>query len=130
MKRAVLVSVLVTLSTVAWSLTKVPGNAVSSSKHYRTSGVGNATGRAGTATMTARALLGKDGSATVEVTTGSLDSSATPPGSFSKVQYKPFDSAGNALFAENLNPPPSAPSSYIFSSPSLPRTPQIQLHRF
>jgi len=127
MKRVVLVSVLITLSTVAWSLTKVPGSAVSSSKHYRTSGVGNATGRAGTATMTARSLLGKDGSTTVEVTTGSLDSSATPPGSFGKVQYKPFDSAGNALFAQNFNPLPSAGGYYSFVSPSLHRTQQIQL---
>lgn len=125
MKRAVAVSVLVTLSTVAWSLTKAPGNAISSSKHYRNSGVGNATGRAGTATMTARALLGKDGSTTVEVTTGSLDSSATPPGTFSKVQYKPFDSAGNALFAQNFNPLSSAGGYYSFVSPSLHRAEQI-----
>src|SRR5216117_3448713 len=43
----------------------IPGNAINSSKHYRESGVGNATGRAGAANMTARALLGKDGNTTV-----------------------------------------------------------------
>jgi hypothetical protein len=128
MKRVVLfVSVLVALSAVAWSLTNVPGNAISSSKHYRTSGVGNATGRAGSAAMTARALLGKDGNTTVEVTTGALDSSATPPGSFGKVQYKPFDSAGNVLFAQNFNPLSNAGGYYTFVSPSLHRAQQIQL---
>src|SRR6202043_1510616 len=96
----------------ARSLTNVPANAVSSSKHYRNSGVGNATGRAGSATMSARALLGKDGNTTVEVTTGALDSPATPPGSFSKVQYKPLNSTGNALFAQNFDPPSNAVGYY------------------
>src|SRR4029077_15988046 len=128
MKRVVLLmSLLVALSAVAWSVTNVPGNAISSSKHYRTSGVGNATGRAGSATMTARALLGKDGSTTVEVPTGTLDSSATPPGSFGKVQYKPFDSNGNALFAQNFTPLSNAGGYYSFVSPSLHRAEQIQL---
>ena len=37
---------------------KLPPNAISSSRHYRESGIGNATGSAGTVVMTARALLG------------------------------------------------------------------------
>jgi hypothetical protein len=128
MKRTTLIMVLIAaLSPAARSLTNVPANAVSSSKHYRNSGVGNATGRAGSATMTARALLGKDGTTTVEVTTGALDSPATPPGSFSKVQYKPLNSTGNALFAQNFDPPSNAGGYYSFVSPSLHRAEQIQL---
>jgi hypothetical protein len=128
MQRTTLIMVLMAaLSPAARSLTNVPANAVSSSKHYRTSGVGNATGRAGSASMTARALLGKDGNTTVEVTTGVLDSSVTPPGSFSKVQYKPLDSNGNALFAQNFNPASGAAGYYSFASPSLHRAEQIQL---
>jgi len=128
MKRIVLLmSLLISPSPVAWSQTNVPGYAVSSSKHYRASGVGNATGRAGSATMTARALLGKDGNTFIEVTTGTLDSSATPPGSFGKVQFKPFSSAGNALFAQNFTPLSGAAGYYSFVSPSLYRAEQVQL---
>jgi len=59
----------------------VPAYAIPNAKHYRESGVGNANGRTGSAHMTARALLGADGNTTIEVTTGILDSGATPPGS-------------------------------------------------
>jgi hypothetical protein len=111
----------------AWSQTHIPGNAIPSSKHYRESGVGNATGRTGGATMTARALLAKDGTALVEVTTGTLDSSATPPGSFAKVQFKPLDPNGNALLATNFTPLAASGGYYGFSWPSLYRGEQIQL---
>src|SRR5579859_7588745 len=109
----------------ASALSQVPGNAVSSSKHYRESGVGNATGRAGAASMTARALLGKDGNATVEVTTGAFDSNTTPPGNLAKVQFKPLTQAGNALFAQNFTP--TGGGYYEFTWPSLYRAEQIQL---
>jgi hypothetical protein len=125
--RTATLALLVLLTSVSsWSLTKVPGNAVPSSKHYRESGVGNATGRSGSAHMTARALLSKDGSATVEVTTGTLDSTTTPPGSFRKVQFKALSSMGNALSVQNLFPP-TASGYYSFTSPSLHRAEQIQL---
>jgi CARDB len=128
MKRlGVLISLLVASSPAAWSQNNIPGNAVSSSKHYRESGVGNATGRAGSANMTARALLGKDGNATVEVTTGTLDSSQTPPGNFGKVQFKPLDANGNALFAQNFTPLSTAGGYYSFTWPSLSRGEQVQL---
>jgi hypothetical protein len=128
MQRTVLLVLLsLCISPVSRSQTNLPGNAVSSSKHYRSSGVGNATGRSGSATMTARALLGKDGNSTVELTTGTLDSSATPPGSFSKVQYKPFDSSGNPLFTQNFGPLSTSGGYYNFASPSLYRAEQLQL---
>ena len=57
MRTATLALLVLVTSVSSWSLTKVPGTAVQSSKHYRESGVGNATGRSGSAHMTARALL-------------------------------------------------------------------------
>lgn len=126
MKTATLGLLVLAASLSSWSLTNVPGNAVKSSKHYRESGVGNATGRAGSANMTARALLDKDGNTIVEVTTGSFDSANTPPGSFGKVQFKPLSSAGNALFTQNFFPS-TASGYYSFASLSLHRAGQIQL---
>lgn len=126
MKSATLALLVLATSLSAWSLTHVPANAVHSSKHYRESGVSNATGRSGSAHMTARALLSKDGSATVEVTTGTLDSASTPPGSFRKVQFKPLSAAGNPTLVQNLFP--ATPTGYYsFASPSLHRAQQIQL---
>lgn len=125
-KSATLALLVLAASLSSWSVINVPGNAVKSSKHYRESGVGNATGRAGSANMTARALLGKDGTAIVEVTTGTFDSGNTPPGSFRKVQYKPLTAAGKALYAQNFFPT-TASGYYSFVSPSLHRAEQIQL---
>jgi hypothetical protein len=125
-KSATLALIVLATSISSWSLTHVPANAVKSSKHYRESGVGNATGRSGSAHMTARTLLSKDGSATVEVTTGTLDSTATPPGSFRKVQFKALSSTGDPLSVQNFFPP-SANGYYSFASPLLHRAQQIQL---
>lgn len=105
----------------------VPAYAIPNSKHYRDSGVGNASGRTGSAQMTARALLGEDGNTTIEVTTGALDSGVTPPGSFSKVQFKPLDPDGDALFAQNFTPLARDAGYYSFSSPSLYRHQQTQI---
>lgn len=105
----------------------IPAYAIPSAKHYRESGVGNAHGRTGSASMTARALLGKDGNTTIEVTTGLLDSADTPPGTFKKIQLKPLDSDGNALFAQNFTPLSTGPGYYTFNWPSLYRHQQAQI---
>jgi hypothetical protein len=125
-KSATLALLVLATSLSGWSLTHIPANAVSSSKHYRESGVGNATGRSGSAHVTARALLSKDGNATIELTTGALDSTGTPPGSFRKVQFKALNSAGNPTLVQNLFPP-TASGYYSFTSPSLHRGQQLQL---
>lgn len=125
-KSATLALIVLATTLSSWSLTHVPGNAVQSSKHYRESGVSNATGRSGSAHMTARAVLSKNGQTKVEVTTGALDSSSTPPGSFRKLQFKPLSSNGNALSAQNFFPA-SAGGSYSFVSTALHRGQQIQL---
>ncbi|HEX6099018.1 MAG TPA: hypothetical protein VF432_22075 [Thermoanaerobaculia bacterium] len=54
---------------------------------YSDTGVKNATGRAGSASIEARALLNRDDSATVDVTTGSFEG-GTAPGTIAKVQVK------------------------------------------
>jgi hypothetical protein len=77
--------------------------------------------------MTARALVSSDGNGTVELTTGSFESPATPPGSFAKVQFKPLTSAGNAQFAQNFTNLSTATGYYSFSSPALYRGERIQL---
>jgi hypothetical protein len=106
---------------------KVPGYAIQSSIHYRESGVGNAHGRSGSVKVTARALLGKDNTTTVELTTGTLDSNVTPPGSFAKVQFKPLDPSGDAMFTRNFNHLWTDTGYYSFVWPSLYRGEQIQL---
>jgi hypothetical protein len=55
---------------------------------YRDSGLPNASGRSGSASIEARALANRDGSTDLEVTTGSFDSSAPAPGTIAKVQLK------------------------------------------
>jgi hypothetical protein len=114
----------------AWSQT-LPANAVNSSKQYRQSGVGNATGRAGAASMAARALLGKDGNTTVELTTNpaaltNFDAPGTPPGAFSKVQFKPLTQLGNALYAQNFTANTTT-GYYKFVTPSAYRAEQVQV---
>jgi hypothetical protein len=125
-KSATLGLLILATSLSSWSQIHLPANAVSSSKHYRESGVGNATGRSGSAHMTARALLSKDCSVTVEVTTGTLDSTSTPPGSFRKLQFKALNAAGNPILVQNLFPS-TASGDYTFALPSLHRAQQIQL---
>jgi hypothetical protein len=76
---------------------------ISNTKRYADKGLHPATGRSGSATLTVRALLGKDGKTDVEMTTGSLDSPQTAPGNIKKAQLKPLDQDGNALYARNYN---------------------------
>jgi uncharacterized protein YifE (UPF0438 family) len=66
---------------------------------YRDSGVKNGTGRSGDASIEARALLGRDGNATLELTSGSFDPMTTN-GAVEKVQAK--TPAGPAM---NFNDP-------------------------
>lgn len=74
----------------------------SNSVHYREQTTAHATGRSGSASMTARALLGKDGQTLVELTTGQLDV-AGAPGSISKVQLKFFHPSSTTMAERALN---------------------------
>lgn len=75
---------------------------LSNSKKYRDAGLPAATGRSGAASLTARALLGKDGRTSVELTTGALDSAAPAPGRIVKAQLKPLQSSGEPTYARNF----------------------------
>jgi hypothetical protein len=59
---------------------------------YRDAGLKPATGRSGSASLTALALLGSDGVATLDVTSGGPDGS--PSGTLALVQVKQFDPNG------------------------------------
>lgn len=54
----------------------------------------NATGRAGRATLVARALFGSDGVTTLEVATGALDPAGPHTGRIARLQIKAFDDGG------------------------------------
>lgn len=75
---------------------------IPNAKKYRDAGTPAATGRSGSATLSARALLGKDGQTSVEMTTGALDSATPAPGRIVKAQLKPLTSGGEAAYARNF----------------------------
>ena len=74
---------------------------VPNGRRYLERGLKPAKGRSGSASLTARALLGKDGATTVEMTTGGLDGGGDGPGNINKAQLKPLDENGEALYARN-----------------------------
>jgi hypothetical protein len=77
---------------------------VHNSTKYRDSGIPNATGRSGTATITAQALLNRDGSTDLELTTGDT-------GSIARVQLKletgtrNYDGTAGNTFSLHLDDP-------------------------
>jgi len=127
MKRTALLFLLPVFGALPAISQSIPGYAIANAKHYRESGVGNATGRSGSAQLTARALLGQDGNTSLELTTGTFDSTVTPPGSFARLQFKPLDPDGNPLFVQNFNSLPTSTGYYSFNSSSLNRHQQAQL---
>jgi hypothetical protein len=60
-----------------------------------------ATGRSGTATLSARALIGKDGQTVLEMTTGGFESETGSPGQIVKAQVKGLTASGEAAFTLN-----------------------------
>ena len=71
------------------------------SRRYKETGLKPATGRSGSASLTARALLGKNGITTVEMSTGQFDTNAPTPGNINRTQLKPLNEIGEALYARN-----------------------------
>ena len=61
---------------------------------YRDAGGHPATGRSGSATLSARALLGIDGATEIEAAAGVLDGSAAASGTLARVQVKAWDARG------------------------------------
>jgi len=120
-----------TTPLVVWAQSNVPSYAISSSIHYRESGIPDGTGENdGSPVINARALLGKDSNTTVELTTGKLDSSTTPPGSFAYVRLRPLTPSGVALFSQYFRNLARPTGYYSFTWPSLYRGEQIQLRSY
>lgn len=113
-----------------WTQSTVPSYAISSSIHYRESGVPNGVGESGSAVITARALLGKDNNSTVELTTGKLDSNTTPPGSFASVRLEPFTPSGAVLLTQYFSHLATPAGYYSLTWPSLYRGERIQLQSY
>jgi len=74
---------------------------IPNARRYKESSLKPANGRSGSASLTGRALIGKDGATTVEMSTGPLDAAGTKPGNINKAQLKPLNENGEALYARN-----------------------------
>lgn len=62
-----------------------------------------ATGRAGSASLEARALVARDRTVQLEATTGVLDTSAQPPGYLSRLALKAYDGEGRLVLNREFN---------------------------
>lgn len=82
------VASLSTLTTPSSLAQSSPEDLIPNSVKYRDSGAKPANGRSGSASIEARALVGSDGQAAIELTTGSFESGAAAPGSIDRVQIK------------------------------------------
>ena len=69
---------------------------------YSDAGAKPVTGRSGSASLEARALLASDGTADIEVSTGSLDA-GTSRGQLRKIQMKVLSPAGRPASTQNFN---------------------------
>lgn len=69
---------------------------------YKDTGKKPGTGKAGSASLTARALLDKSNKTELEVTTGTLDTT-NAPGTLEKIQIKALNGAGEVVFTQNEN---------------------------
>jgi len=72
------------------------------SQKYSDAGAKPVTGRSGSASLEARALVGKDGTARIEVSTGRLDA-GPGPGQIRKVQMKVLSTSGKNTPTQNFD---------------------------
>jgi hypothetical protein len=84
------------------------------SRKYKDAGSRPATGRSGSASIEARALFGKDGATTLELSTGSLDQ-AGAVGQIAKVQTKVFTLANELARTSNEKPTTGATATQILT---------------
>ena len=93
---------------------------------YAERGAKPATGRSGSAALTARALIGKDGQTVLEVTTGALDTPAPAPGTLVKLQVRQFTPKDEPLRTLNYNDLPGG-GSVTYSYAGLVRGAKLQV---
>lgn len=89
--------------------------------HYKNESEKPSKAQVGKTLFQSRALLGKDGVTVLEVTTGKLDSSATPPGYLSEVHVKALRADGKHQFEKEFEHLRSGGGYASFSFP-LPAT--------
>jgi|SRR5882762_3784237 len=107
------------------SVTQLQERSHPNSQKYRDRGFHPASGSAGAATVSTRALLDKSGTTEVEVTTGTFDGPAVP-GTLSKVQIKAFAPSGNLAFTNNYPGLSGGSASFPFTTLPHGATVQVQ----
>ena len=91
---------------------------------YHVTATATATGRTGSAMMSARALIDRDRQARLEVVTGDFE---TPPiGSLTKLQVKGYDGNGNLVLTNNYGPLSTSSISLPLASLSRGQALEIQ----
>jgi hypothetical protein len=105
MKRVIIISLITLLATAAATLSFGEDERpplFPNTKKYRDS-EDKATGRSGSATLAARALLGQDKITELQVTTGQFDSNTPASGKITKIQVKAFTRTGELAYVRNYN---------------------------
>lgn len=95
---------------------------------YRDAGLKPATGRSGSAQVTARALLAKGGKTELEITTGELDSTNVPVGRLARTQVKILDKYGEAVLTRNDAPTTGGYVKYTYDTFVRGQPVQVQAH--
>lgn len=93
---------------------------------YRDTSLPHATGRSGSATLTAQAVLGADGVTRLRVTSGSVNHPGQPRGELAKVQIKAWGPDGEKLLTTNVQRPTPG-STYEFLLPGIPAGSRVQV---
>jgi len=109
------------LAIAATSRPKLVRNAVK----YRDAGVRPSTGRSGTATLAARAMVGKDGVTELELTTGVFDPVPMATLPLTRALVKQFDAAGRMLRTYSHNGLGGGSASFRY--PGLPRGARLEV---
>jgi hypothetical protein len=87
---------------LAWSETALAGPVrVPNKQPYRVTAAATATGRTGSATLSARALIDRNHRGSLEIVAGDFE--APPAGTLSKFQLKSFDGNGDLLYTTNYS---------------------------
>ncbi|HEX6910889.1 MAG TPA: hypothetical protein VF142_10860, partial [Longimicrobium sp.] len=92
---------------------------------YRDSSLPHATGRSGSATLGASAVLGADGVTRLQVTSGSIHHTG-PAGELAKVQVKAWGPDGERLLTDNFQRPTAGPT-HTFEFAGLPAGTRFQV---
>jgi hypothetical protein len=93
---------------------------------YRDSSAPHATGRSGSATLAARALLGAGGVTDLTITTGDLDELEAAPGELAQIQVKAFTPDGESLYTLTFQRP-SAGGSVVLRLNGLSRGSRVRV---